>query len=334
MIRTVGQWQGQDVREATLESSEARLAILNYGAVIRDWRVAADGREVPCVLGFESFDPYPEHSKSFGIIAGRVANRIGGSCFTLDGEKFDLVPNEGANHLHGGPEGLGRQIWRMDADGPSAVILSYTSPDGEMGYPGRVEFAARFVLDGPRLSLTMTGRTDRPTPVNLAQHNYYNLNGQGDVRGHVLEIAADQYTPVDDDMIPTGAVLPVGGTRMDFRTPVQIGERDEEKVGIDLNLILNEDREGEEPAASLWSEDTGLELKVWTDQPGLQVFNAPAMNIAHPGHDGAHYGAFSGVCLEAQGFPDAVNHPDWPSIISTPDQPYHQELILQIAPPS
>ncbi|MEO0912459.1 MAG: aldose epimerase family protein [Pseudomonadota bacterium] len=329
----IGRHNGREVREAVLESADARIAILNYGCVVRDWRVEAAGRAVPCVLGFEEFAPYPEHSKSFGIIAGRVANRIRGGRFSLGGEEFQLAANEGENTLHGGPEGLGKRLWEMEADGPSGVVLRYRSPHGEMGFPGNVDFEVRFELVGPELICEMRGQPDRPTPINLAQHSYYNLDGRGDVVDHVLEIAADQYTPVDAELLPTGGVLPVGGTHMDFRTPVQIGERDLEGAGIDLNLVLNaEGRKPDVPVATLWSEETELELTLFSDQPGLQLFNAPKMAIAVPGHDGAEYGAFGGVCLEAQGFPDAVNRPEFPSVIATPDAPYYQRLGVRIAP--
>ncbi|QHQ34970.1 aldose epimerase family protein [Algicella marina] len=334
MPAVIGQFDGQDVREAVLESAEARVSILNYGCVIRDWRVEAFGRAVPCVLGFSEFAPYPVHSKSFGIIAGRVANRIGGASFELGGQRYDLKANEGANILHGGPKGLGSVVWDMEMSGPNTVILRYVSPDGEMGFPGRVEFEVVFRLLGLELVCEMRGVPDRPTPINLAQHNYYNLNGGGDVLGHVLEIAADLYTPVDEALIPTGELLPVGGTHLDFRTPVLIGERDLQRQGIDHNLVLasGDARKLDEPVASLWSEDTGLELQLFSDQPGLQLFNAPTMEIPVPGHDGASYGAFGGVCLEPQGFPDAVNRPEFPDVVATPEKPYFQRLGMRIAP--
>ncbi len=332
MPRVIGSHNGKEVREAVLENSDARIAIMSYGCVVRDWRVEAGGRAVPCVLGFEGFAPYPEHSKSFGIVAGRVANRIAGARFSLGNEAFVLKANEGANLLHGGPEGLGKRVWDMEMAGTSAVVLRYHSPDGEMGFPGNVDFEVTFRLVGPELVCEMRGVPDRPTPINLAQHSYYNLDGKGDVRDQVLEIHADQYTPVDDQLIPTGGILHVGGTHMDFRTPVQIGERDLEKVGIDLNLVLNDERKAGVPAATLWSEETGLELWLITDQPGLQLFNAPKMNIGVPGHDDEYYGPFGGVCLEAQGFPDAVNQPGFPSIIATPEEPYFQRLAVRIAP--
>ncbi len=331
MIRTVGRHDGREIREAVLESATSRIAVLNYGALMRDWRVFAAGRAVPCILGFDSFPPYLTHSKSFGIVAGRVANRIANATFPLGGETVTLVANEGAHHLHGGPAGLGKQIWEMET-ATGGLILRHHSPEGAMGYPGRVDFEISMALDGPTLTLTMTGAPDRPTPINLAQHNYYNLHGSGDTNGHLLEIDAEHYTPVDATLIPTGAVLPVAGTRLDFRQMTTPAAQDPAGVGVDLNLVLRPGRPVSAPAARLIGPETGLGLPVVTDQPGLQLFNAPTMAIAHPGHDGAQYGAFAGICLEAQKFPDSPNRPDWPSVIATPEEPYRQHLSLTIAP--
>lgn len=331
-IRSIGAHEGATVEEAVLDSGAARIAIMNYGCVIRDWRVPAQSREVPCVLGFERFAPYPKHSKSFGIIAGRVANRTANGRFTLDGRTWNLPTNNGPNHLHGGPEGLGKRVWEMAGDGPNAVILRYSSPDGEMGYPGNVEFEVRFALDGARLTIDMAGDPDRPTPINLAQHNYYNLDGRGDILQHRLRIAASRYTPVDDTLIPTGTFADVAGTQLDFRSETRIGEADPQRQGADHNLVLDPGREQSAPAAELASDETGLQLRLWTDQPGIQLFTAQPMQIGVPGHEGETYGPFGGVCLEAQHFPDSLNRPDWPSIIATPDAPYRQRLELEIAP--
>ncbi len=328
--KSIGTHQGRSVDEVVLDSAQARVAIMSYGCVIRDWRIPTGGREVPCVLGFEDFAPYPEHSKSFGIIAGRVANRTARGQFTLAGRSFQLPVNNGPNHLHGGPEGLGKRLWEMEPDGPEAVILRYHSPDGEMGYPGAVNFEVRFALAGATLHCQMTGRPDRPTPINLAQHNYYNLGSTDTVLDHRLQVAAARYTPVDDTQIPTGAFAPVAGTVLDFRTEARVGDLDPAGEGADHNLVLDAERDPAAPAAQLTALDTGLTLKLWTDQPGIQLFTAKPMQITHPGHDGALYGPFGGLCLEPQHFPDSLNQPDWPSIISTPDAPYRQDLSLRI----
>lgn len=329
--RRFGASEGKDVQEITLESDLASIAILNYGCAIRDWRVDGDGRSVPCVLGFNEMDHYLNVAKSHGAICGRVANRIGNSKFAIRGETFNLPPNEGAHQLHGGSKGLHTRVWNMEADGNHGVEFSYHSPEGEMGYPGSVDFRVTMRLEGSTLTMEMFGRPSRETPISLAQHNYYNLNGEGDVLGQVLEIDADMYTPTDDELIPTGAMLPIGGTHMDFRTAVLVGERDHNQQGIDANLVVRSGRNPDKPLASLWSEDTGLELKLWSEQPGIQVFNGPKMDVSVPGHDGVHYGAFGGLCLEPQKFPDAINKVDWSSPICTPEKPYYQKLVLDIS---
>lgn len=331
MRRTIGTHNGRSVDEITLESAQARVSIMSYGCVIRDWRVPAGGRDVPCVLGFDSFAPYPEHSKSFGIIAGRVANRTAQGRFTLDGTTYQLPVNNGPNHLHGGPEGLGKRLWEMEADS-GAVVLRYHSPDGEMGYPGSVDFEVRFALEGTALRCQMRGVPDRPTPINLAQHNYYNLGQTATILEHRLRIAAPTYTPVDETQIPLGTFADVEGTVLDFRTERTVGEVDPQREGADHNLVLDPNRDPHAPAAELTAPGTGLQLRLWTDQPGVQLFTAKPMQIAHPGHDRALYGPFGGLCLEPQHFPDSLNRPDWPSIIATPEAPYAQDLVMDIAP--
>jgi len=325
-MRVFGHLHGQEVLEAVLEDSANRIAILNYGCVLRDWRL--DG--VPMCLGFERFEDYPRHSRSFGIIAGRVANRIAGARFRLAGQEYRLSANTPPHHLHGGLIGLGRRLWRMETDArANAVRLSHTSPDGEEGYPGRVDFTVTFRLTGGRLACEMTGRPDRPTPINLAQHSYYNLAGQGDVLGHELRIEAGHYLPVDAELIPTGEIAPVAGTRFDFRRFRRIGEADADGAGFDHNFCLHADRDPAQPAAEVRA--AGRRLRLWTDQPGLQLYTARPLAVPVPGLDGQRYGACAGLCLEAQGWPDAVNRPAFPPIIHTPERPYFQRLEVEIA---
>lgn len=324
-IRRFGSLEGREVREAVLEDGNVRLSVLDYGCVTRDWRVG----DTPMVLGFDEFDHYPAHSRSFGIVAGRVANRTAFGRFTLDGEAYRLPTNNGAHHLHGGVVGLGRRIWGMETDSAAnAVRLSYRSPAGEEGYPGSVDFEVVIALDGHTVTYDMAGRPDRRTPINLAQHNYYNLGGGGDVLAHRLWLAASRYTPVDEGLIPTGAVAPVDGLRMDFREEAEIGANDPGREGIDLNLVLDDDRDPAAPAARL--KGAGRVLELWTDQPGIQIFDAPAMAIPVPGLGGRRYGAFAGICLEAQAWPDALNKPHFPQIVASPESPYRQKLKVRI----
>ncbi len=324
--REFGRLERREVREAVLETAAARVAVLSYGCVVRDWRVAG----APMVLGFDRFEDYPAHSRAFGIIAGRVANRTARGRFRLNGVDHQLPVNNGPNHLHGGVLGLGRRIWEMETDDrANAVRLRYASPDGEEGYPGAVDFAVTIRLSGARLSFEMEGRPDRPTPVNLAQHNYYSL-GCADVLGCEVEIRADRCTPVDATLIPTGEIAPVAGGPLDFRRARRMADAAGAPVPIDLNLVLEEGRDLAAPAAEVFAPESGRRLRLWTDQPGLQVYNAPEMDMPVPGLDGRRYGPYAGLCLEAQHFPDSLNKPAFPSIIATPDAPYRQVTSVEI----
>lgn len=317
---------GHAVEEVTLESADAAVSILSLGCIVRDWRIDGPAGSLPVVLGFRSLEDYLHHARSHGALVGRVANRIAGARFDLDGRTWDLVPNEGANQLHGGPGGLGHRIWEMEGDSASGTVrLAYTSAEGEEGYPGTVDFAVTFRLDGAKLVCEMVGVPDRPTPINLANHNYYNLGG-ATVRDHVLWLAAPDYTPVDAELIPTGEIRPVEGTALDFREARAIGDAD-----IDHNLVLDPGRDVAKPSATLFSPETDVALALTTAEPALQVFDAARMEIAVPGLDGRRYGRFAGLCLEAQHFPDSVHRPEWPSVIRTPEAPYFQRLEVEIA---
>jgi aldose 1-epimerase len=319
---------GRAVEEVVLESSHAAVSILSLGCILRDWRMdGRNGGSLPMVLGFPRVEDYLRHARSHGQIVGRVANRTAGSGFELEGVDYALTPNEGANHLHGGAIGLGLRTWDMEVDSAAgSVALDYLSPDGEEGYPGAVAFRVSFRLEGPRLICEMSGHPDRPTPISLANHSYYNLGGSGTVKDHLLWLDAPDYTPTDAALIPTGEIRPVEGTPLDFTVEREIGD-----TRLDDNLVLRADRDRKQPAARVRCPRTGMRLEMWTDEPGVQVFDAPEMTIAAPGHDGQSYGPFAGLCLEAQHFPDSLHRPEWPSIIATPDAPYFQRLVVEIA---
>ncbi len=312
----------------TLESADAAVSILSLGCIVRDWRIDAAKGSMPVVLGFRSLEDYLHHARSHGALVGRVANRTAGSRFDLDEKTWELTPNEGRHHLHGGPGGLGSRIWEMEGDSASGTVqLAYASADGEEGYPGMVDFAVTFRLEGATLICEMRGVPDRPTPINLANHNYYNLGGGGTVQDHILWLAAPDYTPVDADLIPTGEIRPVEGTPLDFREAREIGDAD-----IDHNLVLDPERNKAKPSATVWCPRTEVGLSLVTAEPALQVFDAAQMEIAVPGLDGQRYGHFAGLCLEAQHFPDSLHQPEWPSIIRTPEAPYFQRLAVEIGP--
>ena len=330
--RVFGHHEGRAVEEVVLQSGDAAVAILNYGCTVRDWRVDGARGSLPVVLGFSRLEDYVFHARGHGAVCGRVANRTADSRFTLEGVSYELTPSDGAHHLHGGAVGLQRRVWEMDGDSSGeAVQLGYASPEGEEGYPGAVAFTVVYRLEGPRLVCEMTGRPDRPTPIALANHNYYNLGGGGDVRDHVLWIDAPEYTPIARELIPDGTIRPVAGTRFDFNEARSLAEADPEASGYDINLVLAPGRDSGTPAARVTCARTGLRLELWTGEPGLQVYDSAGVTIAAPGLDGARYGSFAGLCLEAQHYPDSLHNPDWPSIIRSPEEaPYFQRLEVEI----
>lgn len=335
-VRKIGSHEGRDVLEAVLCSGPHKVSIMNYGCVVRDWRYftgtpnESSGRAL--VLGFESFDFYPMHSPSFGIIAGRVANRTALGRFKLDNRTIQLACNEGDNHLHGGIQGLGHRLWNLTSDESGrSVRLDYHSPDGEQGYPGAVDFSVTYHLSEEGLACSMHAQPQELTPINLAQHSYYNLSGTSPtINQHALRIEAESYMPVDEAGIPTGEQRAVDGTRFDFRSSRTIADADSQGEGVDHNLVLREDRDQSLPAATLLSPEQDLKLELVSDQPGIQLYTGRKLNLPVPGLDGVHYRAHAGLCLEPQHFPDSLNHPEWPSILYSPDRPYQQDLLMRI----
>jgi aldose 1-epimerase len=332
-VSAVGEFEGRRVDEAVLESSDGvSVNIMNWGVVVRDWKVPAGGTPRSVVLGFDTFAPYPGHSPHFGALAGRVANRIGGSSFVLDGKRYDLVPNEGTTHLHGGPGGLGRQVWAMETDSQAnAVRFTLDSPDGDMGYPGNVQFEAVYRLDGKTLRLELSGIPDRPTPISLVQHQYFNL-GLGDtVVDHTVHMPyCVARTESDEKRVMNGVISPIHGTQYDFLAPRTMRDSAGAPVDYDLNLVLATHRDFADPIAIATGEDGVLTLKLRSDQPGLQFYDGIMTDIAVPGHGGKTYGKYSGLCFEDQMFPDAVHQKHFPDVICTPDKPYRHWCEIEI----
>ncbi|WP_425071613.1 aldose epimerase family protein [Sagittula sp. S175] len=310
------------IHSHTLRDGQTEITVLSIGCAVQDWRVA--GRRV--VLGRSNVEDYRTNPGYLGAVVGRLANRVAGARFMLDGQEVVLTPNEGTNQLHGGPQGFGTRNWRMTPEGERSVLLELTSEDGDMGYPGRVEVSVRMTLEGAALTWDMTAVPDRETPIALAQHTYFNIAGEGDVRDHLLRIAADHVTPTGPDLIPTGDLLDVTGTRYDFRAARTIAEADPEGEGYDLNFALA----GEGPQAEVMAN--GMRLRLWTDQPGLQVYTSGNLAPAGTPFADVVHGPFAGICLEAQGFPNAVNTPAFPPVFCAPDRPYRQVTTVEIAP--
>ncbi|MBU1174366.1 MAG: galactose mutarotase [Alphaproteobacteria bacterium] len=332
--QTIGSFDGRPVEEVALRSDTGvSVALINWGVVVRDWQVPVAGRPRHVVLGFDGFEPYPGHSPYFGALVGRVANRIKNSCFTLAGKTYALPANEGPNHLHGGPEGIGRKVWDMDVDSAgTAVRFSHVSPDGAMGYPGTVRFEAVYTLKGNKLRLEMAGMPDRPTPISLVQHQYFNLGAADTVLDHSLHLpGAVARTLAGADLIQTGAIVPVANTIDDFLTPRAMRFGAGRGIDYDLNFVLATDRSVNEPVAIVTGEDKALTFKLYSDRPAVQFYNGVGTNVSVPGLGGKRYGKNSGFCLEDQMYPGAVHNPHFPNIVCTPDKPYRHWCEIEIA---
>lgn len=303
------------------------VGVINYGGIITSL-VAPDrlGRLADVVLGFDTVEAYRHNPAYFGAIVGRYANRIAHARFTLDGDSHRLVANDGPHSLHGGRRGFDRAIWAAEPfhePGAAGVVLSYVSPDGEEGYPGTLSARVTYTLtDRNALSVDYLATADRATPVNLTQHTYFNLAGSGGVLDHLLEIAADAITPVDDAMIPTGNVAPVAGGAFDFRAPRRIGQ------AYDQNFVLR--RDGPDPvrAACLTEPVSGRRLEVFTTEPGLQLYTGNQLDGSLVGKGGRRYGPHAGLCLETQHFPDSPNRPGFPSTILRPGSVYRSSTVF------
>ncbi|WP_071673842.1 aldose epimerase family protein [Nioella nitratireducens] len=320
-----------DIREITLQDGGHRVSVLTFGARMRGWWVPLGGGCVPVVLGYDDPAAYLSDPLFLGATIGRVANRIGGARFTLDGQEMQLAANEGENQLHGGATGLHNRLWDV-VDEPTArsVRLSTVLPDGDEGYPGEARISVRFTLDAPRLVIELAAEVSRPGPINLTNHNYYNLMGDGPIWNHSLQVPASGYTPVDAALIPTGQVLPVEGTRYDYRQGTRLDAIDPDHTGSDINLALDPARDPKAPLARL-SAPNGLALSIWSDAPGVQFYTGAGIGAASGAHPGQSFAPFRGLCLEPQGFPDAVNQPGFPPVIVTPDRPYRHSIVLEIA---
>jgi aldose 1-epimerase len=329
---------GETVECFTLTNRRGlRARLISYGALLTELRVPdRDGQSADIVLGFDSLAPYvaedPRHPY-FGCIVGRVANRIAGGRFTLDGREYRLATNNGPNHLHGGVRGFDRRVWRARAlPEENGVLFAYTSPDGEEGYPGELTVEVRYTLtDDDELRIDYRAEANRPTPVNLTHHSYFNLAGAAGTEGildHVLTLEADHYTPVDETLIPTGEIRPVAGIVMDFTRPRRIGDGigrlGGDPGGYDHNFCLRGEGGRLARAATVYHPESGRIMEVWTTEPGLQLYTGNFLDGSIAGKGGVRYGKHHGLCLEAQHYPDAVNRPEFPPVILRPGQVYRQ----------
>lgn len=328
-----GEFEGKRVDQFTLTSDTGvAVDIINYGVAVRDWRVPVAGGLRSVVLGFDNFPAYASHSPHLGSLAGRVANRIGGASFEVDGVRYNVPANERTHSLHGGPEGLGRIVWQAEPDeAGNRVRFTHLSPDGAMGYPGNVAFSAVYALSGNKLRLELSASTDRKTPISMVQHQYFNLGTTDNVLDHVFQINSGAFTETDEDLIPTGAILPSARTQYDLRKPRALRDGSGKPIKYDVNLVLDQDRAPDEPVAIVIGPDKALTLKLWSDRPGLQFYNGVYTDIPVPGLNGKAYLNHSGFCLEDQAFPDAVHHRHFPPIWYWPGKDYNHWCEFEIA---
>lgn len=317
---------GETVKRITIAGGGLTAKVLTWGALVQDLRLA--GHEPPLVLGFERFEDYPVRSPFFGAIAGRYANRIRHGRFELDGRTVQVETNFLGKHLlHGGVKGTGKRVWSIAEAGSDFVRLALADRNGEMGFPGNLDIECLYRLEDGALKVGLTARTDSPTLCNLAHHSYFNLDdgGAGDVFGHRLMIDAERYVPVDEEWIPTGGTEPVAGGPFDFRQIRRIAwDQDSAPFIYDHNWCLADARRPLTRAARLEGAQSGLAMEVWTSEPGLQFYAGHKLAIEGGGLDGRSYGAFSGLCLEPQIWPDAPNNPDFPQALLRPGEVYRQ----------
>ncbi|MCD8313810.1 MAG: galactose mutarotase [Bacteroidales bacterium] len=297
-----------------------------------------DGKLADVVLGYPKPESYFGDGPCFGKCPGRYANRIAKGHFTLDGKEYDLPINNGPNHLHGGPQGFQNQVWDSRIDGNS-VEFQYIAEDGEMGYPGTVKAVARYDWsESNELQLTFTAQSDAPTIINLTNHVYFNLNGDGagDIFGHVLKLNASEWLPTDESLIPLGDSEPVAGTPMDFTSEKTLGQDIRTDFpalkygkGYDNCWVIDGGEPGQlQWAAQLYSPESGRSLEVLTTQPGIQVYTGNWLEGCPEGKCGRSYHDYEGVALECQNYPDAPNKADYPSPVLRPGDTYEQAIIF------
>jgi aldose 1-epimerase len=321
---------GESVDLYTLTNTNGlKTQIMTYGGIVTTLYVPdRDGNLADIVSGYDNLDEYTKENPYFGALIGRYGNRVGKGKFTLNGVQYTLATNNGSNHLHGGIKGFDKVVWDaepMETNEGPALKLNYLSKDGEEGYPGNLNCTVIYTLtNNDELKISYEAETDKETVVNLTHHSYFNLGGydSGDILSHELTLNADNYTPVDDDLIPTGQIKPVKGTPMDFTKPTAVGTRiDQVKGGYDHNFVLNSSDGSLALAASVYEPKTGRVMEVSTTEPGIQFYSGNFLDGSLKGK-GAVYNKHTAFCLETQHFPDSPNQPDFPTVVLKPGEKY------------
>jgi aldose 1-epimerase len=335
---------GQAVDIYTLRNqSGVEARIMTYGGIVVSLKVPdKNGKLGDVVLGYDNLDAYVKNSPYFGALIGRYGNRIARGHFTLDGTAYTLATNNYPNALHGGPKGFDKRVWSAsthDTSDGQQLILNYLSKDGEEGYPGNLKVTATYTLMRDNaLRLEYEATTDKDTVINLTQHSYFNLSGQGDILNHRVEILADRFTPVDATLIPTGVLQPVENTPFDFRTPTAIGARigqDDEQLkfggGYDHNWVIKKELGQLELMARVTDPASGRILEVLSTEPGLQFYSGNFLDGTLTGKGGWVYQHRAALTMEPQHYPDSPNQPNFPSTELKPGQVYHNTIIYRFA---
>ena len=317
----------------------AEACITNYGGRLVSVMVPdKNGKMTDVVLGYDNIGQYVQSDGNYGALIGRYGNRINQGKFTLDDVEYTLPQNNGAQCLHGGPQGYHARMWDAKQLNDQALELTYLSKDGEAGFPGNLDIKVTYTLtDDNAVGIKYEATTDKKTVVNLTNHSYFNLSGVpgSDVLDQLVMINADNYTPVDSTLIPVG-ISPVDGTPLDLRTPVAIGKQINDPFqqllfgrGYDLNWVLNTNGDKNVLAAKAYSPTSGIALEVYTNEPGIQFYTGNFMDGKDTGKHGVLYPHRGALCLETQHYPDSPNHPDFPSVVLNPGEKYLSECIYK-----
>jgi aldose 1-epimerase len=331
---------GTEIESYTLRNRRGSSAkLITFGASLTQlWVPDRAGKLADVVLGLGSLQAYLDPHPFFGGTIGRYANRIAKGHFVLEGREYRLAINNPPNSLHGGKVGFDRRVWNAESVEGShgqAVRFAYVSNDGEEHYPGNVRVTVTYTLtEADEFKLEYTAATDKATPLNLTNHSYFNLSGSSDILGHLLYLNADQFTPVDATLIPTGEIRSVAGTPFDFRSPMAIGARIAEIAeigGYDHNFVLNGRPGTLRIAARLAEPGSGRQMEVWTTEPAIQFYSGIHLDGSVTGKGGAAYKKFGGLCLETQHYPDSPNHPNFPSAILRPGSLFRSETIYKFS---
>lgn len=335
-----GEVEGEQVFAYTITNqNKMTVELISYGGRLTHlWVPDAEGNLADVVAGYDSLAEYVAGTNYFGAVVGRYANRIARGSFTLEEKMYQLVRNDGANHLHGGVEGFNKKMWHaadfIFADS-AGVVFTLTSPDGDEGYPGTLQVQVTYTLTNQNeLKIDYQAATDASTVINLTHHSYFNLDGHnsGSIFNHKLQINGEAYLPVDQSLIPTGEMKPVEGTPMDFRQPHVIGQRIAEVPGgYDHTWVLNDEKDSAlQLAARLWAPTSGRILEVYTDQPGIQFYSGNMLDNDQ-GKQGAVYAPHDALCLETQHFPDSPNHPEFPSVVLKPGEKFESQTVYKFS---